>query len=409
MAKVQATLSTKLVMNMNVEKEQKKTSTGGMIAAAAIIIAMACLLFYCIMHRPVEKPLEIPLPKVIVQTPRTNEVVDYVIQTGTLVAYNSVDLVARVEGYLDSIKFTDGTIVKKGEELFIIQPDTYYQQWIAAQANVTALKAGNVYNKSEYERQKKMYAEDATSLNNVEKWLAKTQESDAEIEKAIANEKIAAINYSYTHVNAPFDGRLGRHLIDPGNLVGHGAATTIVTIEQIDLIYAYFNLNELDLIKLRDAAKALGFKPEDINQISADIKLQNETTFSHKGKLDFVNTGLNASTGTLEFRAILDNKDYALLPGLFVQVRIPTSKPTKRMTIPDSALLYDQIGPYVLIADENNIVKLKRVKLGGIEQEMRIVTQGLTVSDKVIVEGLQFATPGNKVTVSEQTSKNELG
>jgi len=195
-------------------------------------------------------------------------------------------------------------------------------------------------------------------------------------------------------------------LIDPGNLVGHGAATTIVIIEQIDPIYAYFNLNELDLIKLRDAAKAQDFKPEDINQISADIKLQNETTFKHKGKLDFVNTGLNASTGTLEFRAILDNKDYALLPGLFVQVRIPISEPTKQMTIPDSAVLYDQIGPYVLIADENSVVQLKRVKLGGIEQNMRTITQGLTASDRIIVEGLQFATPGNKVTVSEQASMN---
>lgn len=396
-------------MHMNAEINQKKMSVGGMIAAAIIIIAAAGILIYFTMHKSDEKPLQIPLPKVIVQNPQWKEVVDYVTQTGTLVAYNSVDLVARVEGYLDSIQFTDGSIVKKGQQLFIIEPDTYYQHLIAAQANVTALKAANIYNKSEYERQKRMYAEDATSLNNVEKWLARTQESDAEIEKAIANEKIAAINYSYTHVNAPFDGRVGRHLVDPGNLVGHGAATTIVTIEQIDLIYAYFNLNELDLIKLRDAARALGFKSEDINQISADIKLQNETTFKHQGKLDFVNTGLNASTGTLELRAILDNKDYALLPGLFVQVRIPTSKPTKQMTIPDSAVLYDQIGPYVLVTDENSVVQLKRLKLGGIEQQMRIITQGLTASDRVIVEGLQFATPGNKVTVSEQTSKNELG
>lgn len=408
MAVVQATLSTKLVMTMDIEIKQKKMSTGEMMAITVIIIAAACMLFYFTMHRSVEKPLQIPLPKVIVQNPQWKEIVDYVTQTGTLVAYNTVDLVARVEGYLDSIKFTDGTIVKKGQELFIVQPDTYYQELIAAQANVKALTAANIYNKSEYERQKKMYAQDATSLNNVEKWLAKTQESDAEIEKAVANEKIAEINYSYTHVNAPFDGRVGRHLVDPGNLVGHGSATTIVTIEQIDLIYAYFNLNELDLIKLRDAARALGFKPEDINQISADIRLQNETTFKHQGKLDFVNTGLNASTGTLEFRAILDNKDFALLPGLFVEVRIPTSKPTKKMTIPDSAVLYDQIGSYVLIADENNVVQLKRVKLGAIEQEMRTITQGLTASDRVIVEGLQFATPSNKVTVSE-ASKNELG
>lgn len=399
MAIVQATLSARLVINMGVEKKRKKNAIGGRIAVIAVIIAAVCVVFYVTRRHPGEGPLEIPPPKVTVQEPQWQNMVDYVTQTGTLVAYNSVDLVARVEGYLDAIEFTDGTFVKKGQELFVIQPDTYYQQLLAAQATVAAQKAANIYAKSEYERQKKMYSQNATSLNNVEKWLAKTQESDAEIEKAIANEKIAAINYSYTHVNAPFDGRIGRHLVDPGNLVGRGTATDIATIEQIDPIYAYFNLNELDLIKLREAAKTRGFKPEEIDQISAEVKLQNETTFERRGKLDFVNTGLNASTGTLEFRALLDNKDYALLPGLFVQVRIPVSKPEKQMTIPDSSVLYDQIGPYVLTADADSVVQLKRVKLGGVEQEMRAITQGLTADDRVIVGGLQFATPGNKVNV----------
>lgn len=399
---VQGTLSAKLVMNMDVEIKRKKMAIVAMIAATGLIIAVVCMIFFFTRRNSCKEASEIPLPKVIVQKPQSKEIVDYVTQTGTLVAYNSVDLVARVEGYLDSIEFVDGTFVKKGQELFVIQPDTYYQQLLAAKASVAAQVAANIYAKSEYERQKKMYAQDATSLNNVEKWLAKTQESNAEIDKAVANEMIAAINYSYTHVNAPFDGRIGRHLVDPGNLVGHGTATTIATLEQIDPIYAYFNLNELDLIKLRDAARAMGFKPEDINQISAEIKLQNETTFKHRGKLDFVNTGLNASTGTLEFRAILENKDHALLPGLFVQVRIPVSKPAKQMTIPDSAVLYDQIGPYVLIADADSVVQLKRVTLGSIEQEMRAITKGLTASDRVIVEGLQFATPGNKVNVLEQ-------
>lgn len=401
---VQAGLSAKLVMNMDVEIKQKKVVTGGKIAVIAVIIAVVCLIGYMSQrHSSVGLP-EISPPKVSVQTPQTKNIVDYVTQTGSLVAYNSVDLVARVEGYLDSIDFTDGTFVKKGQQLFVIEPDTYYQQLLAAKATVAAQKAANTYAKSEYERQKKMYAEDATSLNNVEKWLAKTEETAAEIEKAIANEMIAAINYSYTHVNAPFDGRIGRHLVDPGNLVGRSTATEIANIEQVDPIYAYFNLNELDLIKLRAAAKAMGFQPGEYDQISAEIKLQNETAFKHKGKLDFVNTGLNASTGTLEFRALLENKDYELLPGLFVQVRIPISKPEEQMTIPDTAVLYDQIGPYVLIADANSVVRLKRVKLGGKEQGLRVVTQGLTASDRVIVEGLQFATPGNKVNVLEHAA-----
>ena len=155
----------------------------------------------------------------------------------------------------------------------------------------------------------------------------------------------------------------------------------------------------LDLIKLRAAAKARGFKPNDINKIPAYVKLQNETTFTHQGNLDFINTGLNASTGTMEFRALLNNKDYALLPGLFVQVRVPVTNPKKEMTVPETALLYDQIGPYLLTVDANSVVQLKRVVLGTKEEDVRAITKGLSESDKVIVAGLQFATPGNKVEI----------
>lgn len=376
-------------MNMDFEINQKKVKI-------AVIVVIVCILFYYVMHRMNKGP-EIPVPKVVVQQPQWKEMVEYVTQTGTLVAYNSVDLVARIEGYLDSVNFVDGSFVKKGQELFVIQPEPYFEQLKAAQSTVAAQKAYGAYAQAEYARQQKMYKQNATSLNNVEKWLAKTQESDAEIAKAEANAVIAAINYSYTHVLAPFDGRIGRHLVDPGNLVGNGTATNLANIEQIDPIYAYFNLNELDLIKLRSAAREMGFKPEDINQILAYVKLQNETTFKHQGKLDFANTALNASTGTLELRAILDNKDHVLLPGLFVQVRVAVSKPKKEITVPDTAVLYDQIGPYLLIVDANSIVQLKHVELGVAEQGVRSIKQGLTINDKVVVNGLQFATPGNKV------------
>lgn len=366
---------------------------------AAILIAVLILLYFIIHTLMKPKSPAFPIPKVTVQQPQWKEVAEYVTQTGTLVAYNSVDLVARVEGYLDAIEFIDGTFVKKGKELFVIQPEPYMEQLKAAEAEVDVQKALYTYAKSEYDRQNRMYKQNATSLDNVEKWMAKTQESSAEIAKAVANEQIAAINYSYTHIQAPFDGRIGRHLVDLNNLVGNGVATNLATIQQISPIYAYFNLNELDLIKLRNAARAHGFKPEDLNHIPAYVKLQNETVFKHKGRLDFVNTALNASTGTLEFRAIFNNDDYVLLPGLFVQVRILVAGPDKKLTLPDTAILYDQIGAYVLIVDANNVVQLKRVELGVGDQGLRSITQGLTEKDQVIVSGLQFATPNNKVEI----------
>ena len=370
------------------------------------IVLGAVIALYVVVHLFSKTPSpQIPLAKVVVQKPERAEVTEYVTQTGTTVAYNSVDLVARIEGYLESNNFTDGSIVKKGDDLFVIQPQPYLEKLKEAQASVIVQKADYAYSKSEYARQQKMYKDNATSLNNVEKWFAKTQASEAEVAKAIANEEIASINYSYTHVKAPFTGRIGRHLVDVGNLVGNGKATNLANIEQIDPIYVYFNLNELDLIKLRAVAKEHGIKPSDINTIPAFVKMQNETGYPHQGTLDFVNTGLNASTGTMEFRALLDNKNFILVPGLFVQVRIPITKPIMQLVVPDSAVLYDQIGAYLLSVNKANEVEVKRVELGAAEKGKRPILKGITAEDKIIISGLQYAVPGNKVDPREQQTK----
>lgn len=384
-----------MVIRMKFDRHSKAVKTTGLVAAGLFIL-------FLIYHFTGSKPLVIPPPAVVVQKPVMNEVVEYVTQTGTTVAYNAVNLVARIEGYLDSIGFVDGTFVKKGQQLFLIQPEPYLQQLLAAKATVAAYKASNEYNEAEYARQKRMYRENATSLNNVEKWKARTLESQAQIAKAVADAEVAAINYSYTHVTSPFDGRIGRHLVDPGNLVGHGEATELATVQQISPIYVYFNLNEIDLLKLREAWRANGFKPSDINTVPVGISLQDSDGFKYKGKLDFVNTGLNASTGTMELRAILDNKSYDLVPGLFVQVRIAVSKPQKQLTVPATAILNDQIGPYLFTVDETNIVQIKRVKLGAATNGWQAIATGLDATDRVVVSGLQNASPGIKVAPQEQ-------
>ncbi|MCP0912976.1 MULTISPECIES: efflux RND transporter periplasmic adaptor subunit [Legionella] len=381
-------------MNFNKKLTLKTTAVIGVIVLLAI---------YFMLH-PRNKNIA-PTPPtavVVVKKPQWLKRTEYITQTGNTVAFNSVNLVARVEGYLEEVKFVDGAAVKKGQELFIIEQEPYKQKLEEAQASVAAQKAAYAYAKAEYERQRQMYKENATSLKNVEKWEAKSEESKAEVAKAEANAEVAAINYSYTRITAPFDGRIGRHLIDPGNLVGHGETTNLAVIEQIDPIYVYFNLNELDLIKLREAAKAHGFKPAEITKIPVYVGMQNEANFPHQGKLDFVNTGLNSSTGTIEFRALLTNKNYPLLPGLFVQVRIPITKPMPQLTIPDTAIQYDQIGPYVLTVNQNHEVIMKRVVLGNLDQGVRAISKGLNAEDNVIVDGIQNAVPGYPVTPKTQ-------
>ena len=241
---------------MSMEREKKLN----LIKRLSIVIAFFILIALIFHYRAASIAPSFPTPVVIVTKPKPIKMAEYITQTGSTVAYNSVNLVARVEGYLDKINFIDGTFLKKGQPLFVIEPEPYMEKLLAGQASVAAQKAAFAYAKSEYARQKRMYKENATSLNNVEEWLAKSQESEAEVAKAIANAAIDAINYSYTHISAPFDGRIGRHLVDLGNLVGNGVATNLATIEQIDPLYVYFNPNELDLIRLRDAARAKGFQ-----------------------------------------------------------------------------------------------------------------------------------------------------
>lgn len=375
------------------------------VKISLLSLAAFLLLMWIIKKHLLPEPAPLPPPSVMVQKPQSVKMTTYVTQTGTMVAYNSVDLVARIEGYLQANSFVDGSFVKKGQELFLIEPEPYHEKLKEAQATVAAQKASYTYAHSEYERQKRMYSQNATSLNNVEKWLARSEEYKAEIAKAEAEEVNAAIRYSYTRVLAPFDGRMGRHLVSPGNLVGDGKATDLATIEQIDPIYVYFNLNELDLIKIRRAAKANAFDPKKMNEVPVYVRMQNEQDFIHEGKLDFVNTSLNASTGTMEFRALLKNSDYTLLPGLFVQVRIPISKPVNQLTLPDTAILYDQVGAYVYTVDNNNKVVVKRVVLGALEQGLRAISQGLLPEDRVVVSGVQNAIPGNVVTLIDEKKR----
>ena len=346
-------------------------------------------------------------PDVVIEKPQLKRVVDYITQTGTLVSYQSVNLAARVEGFLDKQLFKDGSLVKKGKVLFIIEPEPYFENLKAAQAQVSGAKAGYEYSKIEYQRQKRMYKQNATSLNNVQSWYAKVLEAKANVDKSEADAVNAAIKYSYTSVKAPFDGRVGRHLIDIGNVVGNATSTTLATIEQINPIYAYFNLSELEVIKIREAAQRRHFHPDDITFIPVQVKLQNETKFIHKGTLDFVNTSLNASTGTLEFRALIVNDKFQLLPGYFVQVRIPLTEPALKIVIPQYAIFYDQTGPYVYTVNAQSIVIKKSVVLGGTYLGRCVVLSGLSKDDNLVVEGINNIENGKKVIAIKRENKKQ--
>ena len=358
-------------------------------AGAAIVLAgMALLaaLVACGKRNQYQPP---PAPPVTVSKPLRMPVTDYLQSTGSVAAFKTVDLVARVEGYLRSVNFKDGTVVKGGQLLFVIEPEPY-------QAKLASQQAQLLDAQTEYERQLRMIKENATSQANVDKWLSQRDQAAAAV-------TLARINLGYTRVSAPFDGRIDRHLVDPGNLVGStGTATKLATIEQVNPAYVYFSINERDLLRVRDAAKAQMKSPGEAPPVPVQVALQTEEGYPHVGTLDFAGSGLDTGSGTLQLRASVPNAKYTLLPGLFARVRIALAAPVPRLAVPDRVVSSDQVGSYLLTVGPDQKVRQQRIEPGPLENGFRAVLAGLDADSEVVIDGLQNAIPGNLVTATER-------
>ena len=340
-----------------------------------------------------------PPPKVVVAQPLQKPVTLYFELTGNTQAFNSVDLVARVQGYLESIDYKDGSFVTKGTQLFGIERDTYQQQLDQAQATLAANQATLEYNKAEYQRQSTLGRQDFASQATVQQWKANQDSAAAQVLAAKAQIELANINLGYTKVLAPFDGVVSNHLVDVGGLVGVSGPTKLATIVQTDPMYVYFNLSEPQVLSITEnnAKAGLPFRTTDLGAIPVDIGLQGEEGYPHKGHMDYASPQVDASTGTLTVRAVFDNKDHSLLPGLFVRVRTPVAHEDKALLTQNDAIGTSQEGSYVLVVGADNVVQRKLVKTGDRQGQLRIIESGLDPSDWVVTEGIQRAFPGAKV------------
>jgi RND family efflux transporter MFP subunit len=340
-----------------------------------------------------------PPPSVTVAHPVTREVADYIDFTGNTAAIDSVTLVARVEGYLEKIHFTDGALVKKGQLLFTIQQEQYKAQLQQAQANVAAQKAALWHAKVEFARYSGLLKEDAATQTEVDQWHYKRDASAADLLAAEAQVVIAQLNLGYTTVRAPFDGRIGRHLVNPGNLVGTmGQQTALAEINQINPIYVYFTINERDLLRIIKRTKASPGRIEaQTRVIPIYFGLSNEDGYPHEGRLDFASISVAPTTGTLQLRGIFPNPDLTILPGLFVRVRLNALEKRPALLVPGDALSFDQQGEYVLVVNDKNMVERRSVKTSFQVGDMMVVESGLKPGDWVIVEGLLQAIPGRVV------------
>jgi RND family efflux transporter MFP subunit len=338
-----------------------------------------------------------PPPEVTVSQPVSRSVVDYLEFTGNTQAINTVELRARVQGYLEKVYFKDGDMVKKGQRLFLIQQDTYQAQLKQAEAQILQQKANLEHAILETARYTKLVQKEAASQTDLDNWRFQKDSLQAAVLAAEANRDLAGLNLDYTTVTAPFDGRIGRRLVDPGNLVGAGEFTALARVNQINPLYVYFTISERDLLQVVGETGISAAQAEQI-KIPLALGLANETGYPHQGHLDFAAIILSPTTGTLELRGIFPNPDGKMLPGLFARVRAPilgSEKPS--LVIPEAAVGYDQLGPYVLVVGSNKIVERRPVKLGAREDSSHVVREGLTGEDWVIVNGQMQAVPGRAV------------
>ncbi len=346
-----------------------------------------------------------PPPKVTVANPVQQPITRYLEATGNAAAVNSTNLVARVQGYVQEIKYEDGTVVKQGAPLFVIEPEPYRLKLEQAKSAEAGAQATVIQTEADFQRQRDLASRQVTSVAALDAARAARDSAKANLDQAKANAQQAALNLGYTQVVAPFDGVVTARQVSIGEFVGAGATPTLLaTIVQLDPIYVNFSISEQDVLRIRAGMARRGVGPADLKgKVPIEIALQSEQGFPHRGVLDYAAPAVNASTGTLALRARLANADRALLPGYFVRVRVPLLQDdAAALLLPETALGSDQGGRYVLVVSAENIVEQRRVTTGPAALGLRVIETGLKAEDRVIVGGLARAIPGQKVQADTQ-------
>ncbi|MET0152365.1 MAG: efflux RND transporter periplasmic adaptor subunit [Candidatus Binatia bacterium] len=349
-----------------------------------------------------------PPPEVTVTRPVEREITTYNEFTGHTVAIEAVDVRARVAGVLEKMHFAPGANVKKGDLLFVIEPALYQARVDQAQADLDGKEAQYRAAEEQFKITQAIVEGKAGSRTD---FVQKTQARDlakAQVAMARANLEAARLDLSYTRIYAPIDGRIDRNLVDVGNLVGAGQATLLASIVREDPIYVYFTASERELLQYREqqrqnrSAAPAGQNDFALLGLATDenlafLGLATETGYPHAGKIDYSANRVDPETGTFEARALFPNPDRVILAGLFARVRVPFSR-ERAILVPDIAVQADQGGSYLLLVDEHDTVQFRRVQVGPlIEGDLRVVRDGVSGTEWVVVNGLQRARPGSVV------------
>lgn len=337
-------------------------------------------------------------PKVTVAKPVMRDVREWDEFTGKFEATDSVEIRSRVSGYLNSVHFTDGGVVKKGDLLFVIDPRPFEAAVKQRQADMKVAQAAVEYSTGSYERAAALFRSGDVSAQLHDQRRQERDQALAQLESAKAELEQAKLDLSYTRISAPVSGRISRKLITEGNLIAAGT-DALTTIVSLDPIYFYFDVDEQTYLKY--TRNIDGRSDGTGAEQKVHIALTDENDYTHEGRMDFVDNTLNPSTGTMRGRAVLENKSMFLTPGMFGRVRLLGGTTYQGALVPDGAIAIDQSRKTVMVVADDGTVSAVAVETGPIIEGLRVIKKGLSGGENVIINGLQRARPGAKVTADQ--------
>lgn len=365
---------------------------GRTVALAALPVAALAGLALTRLGGPTEAAA-MPPPQVTVAAPLQRSIVEYDEYTGRFEASRTVEVRPRVPGQLQSINFRDGDIVRQGQLLFVIDPRPFAAALAEAQARTASARTAAALARSELARAERLIDDQAVSAEEVDNLRAAVRSADAAVAAAQATVRARALDVEFTRVRAPITGRISDRRVDAGNLVAAGdggSATLLTTIHALDPIHFNFDASEALYLKSQRDRAANG-------KAEVRIRLQDETGYGWRGIVDFTDNGINPNSGTIRGRAVLNNPDYFLTPGMFGNMRLSEARPVDALLVPESAVLTDQARRIVMVLDGEGKVAARPVEVGPIVDGLRVVRSGLTAKDRVIIRGFQKAPPGTPV------------
>ncbi len=355
-----------------------------------------------------------PPPQVTVAKPLVKVVTDWDEFTGRLAAVESVEVRARVSGYLQSVNFREGSIVQKDDLLYVIDPRPYQATLDASKAELSRAQASLQLAENDLKRAQRLIKSKTISEEELDARTQQRRKAVATLELARASVRAAQLNLEFTHIHSPVVGRISRTLVTPGNLVdgGDSSATLLTTIVSLDPIHFYISADEQQYLRyLRMARAGERQSSRDVHN-PARLRLADETDFVHEGYMDFVDNQIDEATGTMIGRAVFPNPDLILVPGMFAELQLYGAGPYESLQIPDTAISFDQAEEFVFVVDKSHVVQRRVVSMGRIDDGLRIIKTGLSKEDEVVINGIQRIRAGMTVapqTASIQTRQSRAG